>query len=45
MRAGGILRELFTDDVDLIGTSDDWGAGKPDPELSGEIARFNERAR
>lgn len=30
VRAGGILRSLFTDDVDLIGTSDDWGASKPD---------------
>ncbi|MFI9029942.1 HAD family hydrolase [Streptomyces sp. NPDC053560] len=30
VRAGGILRELFTKDVDLIGTSDDWGASKPD---------------
>ncbi|MFE1499708.1 HAD family hydrolase [Streptomyces albidoflavus] len=30
VRAGSILRELFTDDVDLIGTSDDWGASKPD---------------
>ncbi|PBC86134.1 MULTISPECIES: HAD family hydrolase [unclassified Streptomyces] len=30
VRAGGILRGLFTNDVDLIGTSDDWGASKPD---------------
>lgn len=30
VRAGRILRELFTQDVDLIGTSDDWGASKPD---------------
>lgn len=30
VRAGRILRELFTGDVDLIGTSDDWGASKPD---------------
>ncbi|MCZ1006408.1 HAD family hydrolase [Streptomyces lydicus] len=30
VRAGGILRSLFTNDVDLIGTSDDWGASKPD---------------
>ena len=30
VRAGGLLRELFTGDVDLIGTSDDWGASKPD---------------
>ncbi|MFG2821694.1 HAD family hydrolase [Kitasatospora sp. NPDC048365] len=33
VRAGGILRGLFTGDVDLIGTSDDWGASKPDPEF------------
>lgn len=33
VRAGRILRELFTADVDLIGTSDDWGASKPDPEF------------
>ncbi|GAB2917102.1 HAD family hydrolase [Streptomyces mayteni] len=31
VRAGGMLRELFASDVDLIGTSDDWGASKPDP--------------
>jgi HAD superfamily hydrolase (TIGR01549 family) len=30
VRAGRILRKLFTGDVDLIGTSDDWGASKPD---------------
>lgn len=30
VRAGGLLRGLFLDDVDLIGTSDDWGASKPD---------------
>ncbi|MFJ9037490.1 HAD family hydrolase [Streptomyces sp. NPDC102406] len=30
VRAGKLLRELFMDDVDLIGTSDDWGASKPD---------------
>ncbi|MFG3113348.1 HAD family hydrolase [Streptomyces sp. NPDC048197] len=30
VRAGKILRELFAEDVDLIGTSDDWGASKPD---------------
>jgi HAD superfamily hydrolase (TIGR01549 family) len=30
VRAGVLLRELFTGDVDLIGTSDDWGASKPD---------------
>ncbi|MFF4405844.1 HAD family hydrolase [Streptomyces sp. NPDC001404] len=33
VRAGGLLRELFSKDVDLIGTSDDWGASKPDPEF------------
>ncbi|MEU6303047.1 HAD family hydrolase [Streptomyces chartreusis] len=33
VRAGRTLRELFSDDVDLIGTSDDWGASKPDPEF------------
>ncbi|RSS36738.1 HAD family hydrolase [Streptomyces sp. WAC08241] len=38
VRAGGILRELFTEDVDLIGTSDDWGAGKPDPEFFVRVA-------
>ncbi|MFE3031610.1 HAD family hydrolase [Streptomyces canus] len=38
VRAGGILRELFTDDVDLIGTSDDWGASKPDPEFFHRVA-------
>jgi len=30
VRAGGLLRGLFSNDVDLIGTSDDWGASKPD---------------
>ncbi|MGW7052913.1 HAD family hydrolase [Streptomyces sp. NPDC054887] len=38
VRAGGILRELFTEDVDLIGTSDDWGASKPDPEFFVRVA-------
>jgi HAD superfamily hydrolase (TIGR01549 family) len=33
VRAGRILRELFNRDVDMIGTSDDWGASKPDPEF------------
>ncbi|QHA09663.1 HAD-IA family hydrolase [Streptomyces broussonetiae] len=33
VRAGRILRKLFLDDVDLIGTSDDWGASKPDLEF------------
>ncbi|MFB7053024.1 HAD family hydrolase [Streptomyces vinaceus] len=38
VRAGGILRSLFSDDVDLIGTSDDWGASKPDPEFFERVA-------
>ncbi|MFH8785216.1 HAD family hydrolase [Streptomyces roseoverticillatus] len=38
VRAGGLLRELFTGDVDLIGTSDDWGASKPDPEFFVRVA-------
>ncbi|MFI1191012.1 HAD family hydrolase [Streptomyces californicus] len=38
VRAGGILRELFAQDVDLIGTSDDWGASKPDPEFFVRVA-------
>jgi HAD superfamily hydrolase (TIGR01549 family) len=38
VRAGGILRDLFTEDVDLIGTSDDWGASKPDPEFFERVA-------
>jgi HAD superfamily hydrolase (TIGR01549 family) len=38
VRAGQILRELFSDDVDLIGTSDDWGASKPDPEFFKRVA-------
>lgn len=38
VRAGGILRRLFTDEVDLIGTSDDWGASKPDPEFFVRVA-------
>ncbi|MCI3226126.1 HAD family hydrolase [Streptomyces sp. NP-1717] len=38
IRAGGILRTLFADDVDLIGTSDDWGASKPDPEFFIRVA-------
>jgi HAD superfamily hydrolase (TIGR01549 family) len=33
VRAGSMLRDLFTADVELIGTSDDWGASKPDPEF------------
>ncbi|GGJ82144.1 hypothetical protein GCM10011583_12150 [Streptomyces camponoticapitis] len=39
-RAGGILRELFTKDVDLIGTSDDWGASKPDPDFFIRVAEI-----
>jgi HAD superfamily hydrolase (TIGR01549 family) len=38
VRAGKILRELFTQDVDLIGTSDDWGASKPDREFFDRVA-------
>ncbi|MFE2346507.1 HAD family hydrolase [Kitasatospora cineracea] len=38
VRAGGILRSLFTGDVDLIGTSDDWGASKPDPSFFDRVA-------
>lgn len=37
MRAGRILRALFSDDVDLIGTSDDWRAGKPSPEFFKQV--------
>ncbi|MEU7044919.1 HAD family hydrolase [Streptomyces varsoviensis] len=39
VRAGGILRELFAGDVDLIGTSDDWGTSKPDPEFFVRVAQ------
>ena len=38
VRAGGLLRGLFTGDVDLIGTSDDWGASKPDPLFFERVA-------
>ncbi|MEU2926242.1 HAD family hydrolase [Streptomyces sp. NPDC007251] len=38
VRAGRILRGLFSSDVDLIGTSDDWGASKPDPEFFKRVA-------
>jgi len=38
VRAGGLLRDLFTGDVDLIGTSDDWGASKPDPVFFERVA-------
>ncbi|MGV9451134.1 HAD family hydrolase [Streptomyces sp. NPDC003635] len=38
VNAGRILRQLFSHDVDLIGTSDDWGAGKPSPEFFKRVA-------
>ncbi|MCA1222360.1 HAD family hydrolase [Streptomyces sp. 8L] len=38
VRAGKILRDLFSTDVDLIGTSDDWGASKPDPAFFERVA-------
>ncbi|MFJ8883593.1 HAD family hydrolase [Streptomyces sp. NPDC102402] len=38
VRAGRILRELFSPDVDLIGTSDDWGASKPDQAFFDRVA-------
>ncbi|MFF7142215.1 HAD family hydrolase [Streptomyces nodosus] len=38
VRAGRILRELFARDVDLIGTSDDWGASKPDRAFFDRVA-------
>ncbi|MFJ5173623.1 HAD family hydrolase [Streptomyces griseoviridis] len=38
VRAGRILRELFTPVVDLIATSDDWGASKPDPAFFRRLA-------
>ncbi|MFI9050397.1 HAD family hydrolase [Streptomyces sp. NPDC053427] len=38
VRAGRILRSLFADDVDLIGTSDDWAASKPDLEFFARVA-------
>lgn len=38
VRAGRLLRDLFTNDVDLIGTSDDWGASKPDAEFFHRVA-------
>ncbi|WP_381566572.1 HAD family hydrolase [Streptomyces eurythermus] len=40
VRAGRILRELFATDVDLIGTSDDWGAGKPDRAFFDRVAEL-----
>ncbi|MBC2869513.1 HAD family hydrolase [Streptomyces mexicanus] len=38
VRAGKILRKLFSNDVDLIGTSDDWGASKPDRAFFDRVA-------
>jgi HAD superfamily hydrolase (TIGR01549 family) len=38
VRAGKLLRGLFSEDVDLIGTSDDWGASKPDPAFFERVA-------
>ncbi|WP_320784364.1 HAD family hydrolase [Streptomyces sp. CRN 30] len=38
VRAGDLLRSLFSGDVDLIGTSDDWGASKPDPTFFHRVA-------
>jgi HAD superfamily hydrolase (TIGR01549 family) len=37
-RASGLLGDLFADDVDLIATSDDWGASKPDTEFFSRLA-------
>ncbi|MEU3251701.1 HAD family hydrolase [Streptomyces sp. NPDC006997] len=39
VHAGRILRELFTPDVDLIGTSDDWAASKPDRAFFDRVAQ------
>ncbi|MER5582319.1 HAD family hydrolase [Streptomyces asoensis] len=39
VRAGRILRELFSSEVDLIGTSDDWGASKPAPEFFDRVIK------
>ncbi|OKI16650.1 HAD family hydrolase [Streptomyces sp. CB03911] len=44
VRAGGLLRELFTGDVDLIGTSDDWGASKPDVAFFDRVAEVTPAA-
>jgi HAD superfamily hydrolase (TIGR01549 family) len=44
IRAGRILRELFTADVDLIGTSDDWGASKPDVAFFERVAEVTPAA-
>ncbi|WP_330236919.1 HAD family hydrolase [Streptomyces sp. NBC_00566] len=35
--AARVLRELFATDVDLIGTSADWGVSKPDPAFFGRL--------
>lgn len=43
VRAGALLRGLFSGDVDMIGTSDDWGTSKPDPrffERVSEVAPY-----
>ncbi|SBT90466.1 haloacid dehalogenase superfamily, subfamily IA, variant 1 with third motif having Dx(3-4)D or Dx(3-4)E [Streptomyces sp. DI166] len=45
VRAGKILRELFSSAVDLIGTSDDWGASKPDPGFFDQVAEVVPAAR
>ena len=44
VRAGGLLRDLFTGDVDLIGTSDDWGASKPDVAFFERVAEVTPAA-
>ncbi len=44
VRAGGLLRELFTGDVGLIGTSDDWGASKPDVAFFERVAEVTPTA-
>lgn len=38
VRAGRLLRTLFAGDVDLIGTSDDWNASKPEPGFFKRVA-------
>ncbi len=37
-RGRGLLREPFTGDVDLISTSGDWGASKPDVAFLERVA-------
>jgi FMN phosphatase YigB (HAD superfamily) len=44
VRAGSLLRGLFTSDVDLIGTSDDWKASKPDPLFFERVAEVTPAA-